>query len=192
MIEIFLEAALGVILMAAPIHFDLSSSSGALFWIGSFLFLLLAFVRFIFRERRPPGHRVPLAPDMSLECVVETILGTAQVLGHGEKHTNKLLDLLQDIGQAAAHGILTVWGRSQPEVLRVVGVRSNSVEIPQSYWENHVIHEIAYIKNCEGKTRTVLYDEEDAYIDLSFCSEEIKAFRRQWIKKNRHKKEKTI
>ena len=170
MLEFLLEVSLGVVLMAAPIYFDLSHLSGRLFWGGSALVLLFAVVRFVRHGRasQSPGSR--LVPDISLGHAVESILGKTGTLGHGEKHVNDLLDLLRDIGQAAAYGTLTVWGRpKQNEVSSLAGIKSNSFVIPQGYWANHVIDEIAFMADQNGKTRTDMYDEVDSYEDLSFA-----------------------
>lgn len=131
-----------------------------------------------FHGAMPPANPVP-EPDISLKDTVLFVLGVDDVFAAG---VNALIDLVQDLGQAAANGTIKVWGCRPvvgPAVDFLVGTHRNKVSIAESHWVNSVIDEIAVMKG-ESKTRTTVYDDSDAYYDLHFNRSQIEAFKGRW------------
>jgi hypothetical protein len=115
-----------------------------------------------------------IVPDMTLMECVTSLLGTPNWYSGIPGQADRLLDLLQNLSQEAALSHLTIWGRRNiGSGLSMVGIKSNLEPIAPQYWSTHVIDEIQFLENREGRSRGILYETHDAFIDLHVCKQQI-------------------
>jgi len=140
------------------------------------------------REGRPmevesaPAETLARPAKIRLQAAVDFILSGWEPRFPTETRVDAQIDVLGALAQEAAYGHIRVWGKPKLSgVLEVVDAPTNAVEIPKAHWANHVIDEIRYIEDGDGRTRTALYEEKDAIRELTFDRDEIEAFRQTWL-----------
>lgn len=117
-----------------------------------------------------------------LRSAVDLILSGLEPRYPGETQADAAMDVLGALAQEAAYGHIRVWGKPRLiGALEIVDAPTNATEIPKSHWANHVIDEIRFLGDGDGRTRTAHYGEEDSFRSLTFDRDEIEAFKRTWL-----------
>lgn len=119
-----------------------------------------------------------MAPDITLESCVASLLGTSNWYSQVPGQVDRLLDLLGKLSQEAALSHLTIWGRRDlGSGLSLVGLKNNLEPTTPEYWSNHKIDEIQFLKDRKGRSRGALYETSDAFIDLHPSSRQVEKIR---------------
>jgi hypothetical protein len=146
-------------------------------WVVAFfgVFWTATRANYLLHQQQEANRR--LAPDMSLENLIERIVGST-VLEEGDNAARTAI-AFNDIRDAAAHGRVSVWGRknatnitSDPRLL-----------IGQEYWEFFGFNYLRYVANKAGETERVGLSrsqmagreliQNDIYSDIWFNRNEV-------------------
>ena len=114
-----------------------------------------------------------IAPDMTLEACVTSVLGTSNWYSGIPGQADRLLDLIGKLSQEAALSHLTIWGRRDlGSGFSLIGIRNNLECIASGYWSTHVIDELRFLEH-EARSRGSLYETNDAFTDLHVSKRQI-------------------
>jgi hypothetical protein len=159
----------------------------SVWWLLAVALLLVAAFRAHWELLKEREKNRNLSPTMSLQAVLQRIVGSNDVFGP-PGNPQRVSDALRDIRQKAVLRAITVWGRknanlslSHPEIYPLQA-------IPCDYWEHVQIAYLEVLKDIRGKTELASRGPHtDTYADFHFDKHQIDEFwpaRSKWRFRN--------